>query len=246
VSQILGFPFASTSTVTALAMLLLVVWQAPRHCENRLMAMYLATHTVTRVDNGRDAVTAGREGPVDLVLVDVQMPRVDGLEAIRLIRDAGDATTARVAIVAMTASAMKGDRERCLAAGMDGYLAKPIDGGELFETVERFAAPALGGAAPSSVRERVPDGVDVAALVERLDGDRAAARTMGRLFLDEYPRGLADLRAALAAGDADGLRRAARTLKGSIGLFRAVGHGAARRLEVIGEHGAVGEAPAEA
>ncbi len=114
-------------------------------------------HTVTRVDNGRDAVGAVREGRFDLVLMDVQMPGVDGREATRLIRDAEDATTGRVPIVAMTASAMKGDRERCLAAGMDGDLAKPIDGGELFETVERFAAPALGGAAPSSARERFPD-----------------------------------------------------------------------------------------
>jgi CheY-like chemotaxis protein len=100
-------------------------------------------HTVTRAGNGRDAVAAVHDGVYDLVLMDVQMPGVDGLEATRMIRAGEGVMSPRVPIVAMTASAMRGDRERCLQAGMDGYLAKPIDADELFETVERFAAPAL-------------------------------------------------------------------------------------------------------
>ena len=101
-------------------------------------------HIVTRTDHGRAAVTAVHDAPYDLVLMDVRMPGLDGLEATRLIRASERTTAARIPIVAMTASAMKGDRERCLEAGMDGYLAKPIDADELFEIVERFAAPALG------------------------------------------------------------------------------------------------------
>ena len=199
-------------------------------------------HTVSRAGNGRDAAAAVHEGVYDLVLMDVQMPGIDGLEATRLIRAGERATTRRVPIVAMTASAMRGDRERCLEAGMDGYLAKPIDADELFETVERVAAPALGARDPRTARARLPDGVDVTTIVDRLDGDHAAARVMGRLFLAEFPRCLADLRAALAADDAEGVSRAARTLKGSIGLFSAVGYDAARRLEVIGHQGPLADA----
>ena len=96
-------------------------------------------HTVTRTDHGEAAVAAVHDAPYDLVLMDVRMPGIDGLEATRLIRAWEGTTAARIPIVAMTASAMKGDRERCLEAGMDGYLAKPIDADELFEIVERFA-----------------------------------------------------------------------------------------------------------
>ena len=199
-------------------------------------------HTVTRAGNGRDAVAEVHAGVYDLVLMDVQMPGIDGLEATRLIRDAERTTTRRVPIVAMTASAMKGDRERCLEAGMDGYLAKPLDADELFEMVERFAAPALAVGDPPTARERFPDGADAATIVERLDGDHVAARDMGQLFLVEYPRCVLDLRAALEAGDPEGVSRAARALKGSIGLFSAVGHDAAQRLEVIGHQGALADA----
>ena len=101
-------------------------------------------HSVTRADHGRAAVAAVHDALYDLVLMDVRMPDIDGLEATRLIRASERSPTARIPIVAMTASAMKGDRERCLEAGMDGYLAKPFDADELFEIVERFAAAALG------------------------------------------------------------------------------------------------------
>jgi PAS domain S-box-containing protein len=200
-------------------------------------------HTVTRAGNGREAVAAAYERPHDLVLMDLQMPGVDGLEATRRIRARERATMGRVPIVAMTASAMMGDRERCLEAGMDAYIAKPIDADELFETVERVAAPALSAGPERRERERLPDGGDIDAIVERLDGDHATARTMARLFLAEYPRGVADARAALDAGDPAGVSRAAHTLKGTIGLFSAIGYDAARRLELIGQQGALADAP---
>ncbi len=143
-ADILGFVFAGASTVTALAMLLLVVWQAPRHRHNRLMAVYLATLALWGANNlaARACALSGCS-PGVFMLMDVRMPGLDGLEATRLIRASERATAARIPIVAMTASAMKGDRERCLEAGMDGYLTKPIDADELFELVERVATTAL-------------------------------------------------------------------------------------------------------
>jgi PAS domain S-box-containing protein len=94
-------------------------------------------HVVTVVSNGREALDAMRREAFDLVLMDVQMPEMDGFEATAAIRQLESETGTRVRIVAMTAHAMTGDRERCLAAGMDGYLSKPIDQRSLFDAVEQ-------------------------------------------------------------------------------------------------------------
>jgi CheY-like chemotaxis protein len=94
-------------------------------------------HVVTVVGNGREAVDAVQRGEFDVVLMDVQMPEMDGFEATAAIRERERETGQRIRIVAMTAHAMSGDRERCLAAGMDGYLSKPIEQRMLYEAVER-------------------------------------------------------------------------------------------------------------
>ena len=107
---------------------------------NQRVAAALLTkrgHTVTVVNNGREAVDALQRERFDLVLMDVQMPEMDGFEATAAIRRMERDTGRRVRIVAMTAHAMSGDRERCLAAGMDGYLSKPIDQRTLYAVVEQ-------------------------------------------------------------------------------------------------------------
>lgn len=98
-------------------------------------------HTVVVVGNGREAVAAVQSQPFDLVLMDVQMPEMDGLEATALIRAEEKQTGGHVPIVAMTAHALKGDRERCLAAGMDAYISKPIHATEVYETLDRLLGP---------------------------------------------------------------------------------------------------------
>jgi CheY-like chemotaxis protein len=108
---------------------------------NQKVALYIVHqygHGVTVANNGREAIQHVQNEDFDLVLMDVQMPTMDGFQATAAIRQLPDPTKARVPIVAMTAHAMKGDRERCLAAGMDGYIAKPINARELFETMERL------------------------------------------------------------------------------------------------------------
>jgi PAS domain S-box-containing protein len=107
---------------------------------NQRIAASLLTkrgHTVTVVGNGREAVDAVRRDVFDLVLMDVQMPEMDGFEATAAIRQGEQETGRRVRIIAMTAHAMIGDRERCLAAGMDGYLSKPIDQRTLYDLIEQ-------------------------------------------------------------------------------------------------------------
>ena len=98
-------------------------------------------HAVTVANNGKEAVVAVESQYFDLVLMDVQMPEMDGLEATAAIRRRERQTGQHIPIVAMTAHAMKEDRERCLATGMDDYLAKPLDPEELYALIERLAAP---------------------------------------------------------------------------------------------------------
>jgi len=93
-------------------------------------------HRVTMVSNGADAVVKSADGPFDLILMDVQMPEMDGFEATAAIRRRERATGSHIPIVAMTAHAMAGDRERCLAEGMDAYLSKPLRPDDLLATID--------------------------------------------------------------------------------------------------------------
>jgi CheY-like chemotaxis protein len=116
---------------------------------NRLVATQMLIkrgHSVTSAVNGREALAAATREPFDLILMDVQMPEMDGYEATAAIRRLESARNVYTPIIALTAHAMKGDRERCLLAGMDEYVAKPLDAAELFETMARvLATPFLPG-----------------------------------------------------------------------------------------------------
>jgi CheY-like chemotaxis protein/HPt (histidine-containing phosphotransfer) domain-containing protein len=186
-------------------------------------------HKVTIAANGREALAALERGTFNLVLMDVQLPEMGGLEAAAAIRERERGTPSHVPIVAMTAHAMKGDRERCLAAGMDEYLTKPLDSRQLCLTVEGLAA---GAVAPPAV----PAGPAVSdRVLARVGGDRELLAEISRLFVDDAPRHLDRIRQALAVRDGEALRRAAHGLKGAAANFDATGVvDAARALEEIG------------
>jgi CheY-like chemotaxis protein/HPt (histidine-containing phosphotransfer) domain-containing protein len=189
-----------------------------------------AGHRTVIVENGRQALAALASASFDLVLMDVQMPELDGLETTAAIRERERGTGRRVPIVAVTAHAMKGDSERCLAAGMDAYLAKPLQPGELVATIARLTP----GATLDKVR-----------LLERVGGDRRALAGIARIFLADAPRQLAEIRRAVATADARALRAAAHTLKGAAANFAAAGvTDAALELQQIGDAGEMGEAKA--
>jgi len=140
-------PGAAPAMVTA-ARPLRVLLAEDNHVNQRLAVRLLQRrgHQVVVVANGRDAVASSDAQPFDVILMDVQMPEMDGFEATAAIRAAERASGRRRPIIAMTAHAMKGDRERCLLAGMDEYLSKPIQAAELFETIDRLLPPSLADA----------------------------------------------------------------------------------------------------
>jgi CheY-like chemotaxis protein len=185
-------------------------------------------HTVTVVNNGREALDALAREAFDLVLMDVQMPEMGGFEATAAIRAREQETGGHIRIVAMTAHAMNGDRERCVAAGMDGYLSKPLDPRMLFSTVEDEApaAPAARAASPA---------FDRTAALERLAGnEKMLSDVIGR-FLDDCPARLNAIKAAVDAKDSDTIRREAQRLKSVASNLSASGlFDAAEILERVG------------
>jgi signal transduction histidine kinase/AmiR/NasT family two-component response regulator/HPt (histidine-containing phosphotransfer) domain-containing protein len=190
-------------------------------------------HIVTVAANGREALTVLKRNIFDLVLMDIQMPVMGGFEATAIIRAREAGSGRHVPIIAMTAHAIKGDRERCLAAGMDGYLAKPIQSSALLEVIAQ-ANPASDHGASDLCVEVEPLVVDQAAALARADGDRQLLEELVNVFVGDCPRLLADVRAAISDKDAGRLKFAAHTLKGAAGNFGAQRTvAAALRLETL-------------
>jgi len=172
-----------------------------------------------------------------VVLMDVQMPEVGGFEATGAIRAREREKGGHVRIVAMTAHAMPGDREECLAAGMDDYLAKPAESRALFAVIENDSSALT---VPSEPVMPATSFFDLAGLERTMDGDQRLVREMVKIFLDDCPLQMAAIKAAVDARDAAQIRATAHALKGSAGYLRAtLVFEAARRLEVIGREGAL-------
>ncbi len=200
-------------------------------------------HTVAVACNGQEALATLEREVFDVVLMDVQMPTMDGLEAIAALRQRERGTGRHLPVIAMTAHAMPGDRERCLAAGMDGYVAKPVHAPEL----TRVLAEVLGQRATRTVlangQATAHGPVNHAGLLAALDGDQDLLRELMDLFLGQAPKHLAELRAALAAADAARVAQVAHTLKGSAANLRiSATADAAARLEALGRAGDLSKA----
>jgi PAS domain S-box-containing protein len=164
---------------------------------------------------------APASAPFDLILMDVQMPEMDGFEATGRIRDHEQQTGGHLPIIAMTAYAMKGDRERCLEAGMDGYVTKPIQAGELWQTIRGVLPPQVRAALVPLAPEQMDEVLDRREALADVGGNVRLLREIAELFLDDCPRLMGEIRDAIARRDAFRLRRAAHTLKGSVSSFGA-------------------------
>jgi CheY-like chemotaxis protein/HPt (histidine-containing phosphotransfer) domain-containing protein len=201
---------------------------------NQMLAVRLLEkrgHTVIVASDGKQAVAAAENDRFDVILMDVQMPQLNGFEATAAIR-VKEATSGRhIPIIAMTAHAMKGDREKCLAAGMDGYVCKPVQAAELYQAIASVfpGDPSEGESRPVWNRAKA---------LAHVGGDGELLRELAGLFLVECPRRFAEVREAVAQADAAKLRLAAHTLKGTVGSFAATAAGeAAERLEAMGQRG---------
>ena len=202
-------------------------------------------HQVTIVANGREAVEAVENGTFDLVLMDVQMPEMDGCEATTAIRTMEAGTGRHVRIVAMTAHAMSGDRDRCFAAGMDGYLSKPIVPAMLRTVVEGDPDSMPPGTARETPAAQSSLPIDGEQFIHRLGGDEKLLLDVVQLFLQDCPRRLAEIKAAVDSRDAERIRLGAHALKGASANLSAAGlFTAASVLERIGAEGRVDAAEA--
>jgi CheY-like chemotaxis protein len=255
-SRLLGHPDQGPSPTTAQAPLPLSILLVEDNPVNQRLAQEILRrrgHRVTVAENGRRALDRLAETGFDVVLMDVQMPEMNGLDATRAIR-AGEAATGRhVPIVAMTAHAMAGDRERCLESGMDDYLTKPVRAEALISHVERYAMTpdtrpmdAKASAAPAhqvpSAHSAIPAQPDAAfdldEALQRVDGDLELLVEIAGIFLADAPGMLADVAAAVGRRDAPDVSRAAHRLKGSILTFSApAAAAAALSLETAGRDG---------
>jgi PAS domain S-box-containing protein len=215
-------------------------------------------HTCEVAVDGRAALEALEHGGFDGVLMDLQMPAMDGLEATARVRRGEEGTGRHLPIVALTAHAMMGDRERCLAAGMDGYLAKPIDPQALACVLARMAEgtcraedlpaapPEKDGqlSTPAAVVDPRLDGIlDVKAAVAQVAGDLGVLAALVKLYRSESPGWRAEVRAAWEQKDAPRLRRAAHTLRGALAHLGALeACKAAGRLEELAKNANLAEA----
>ena len=194
-------------------------------------------HTFVLADDGDAVLSTYQSESFDVILMDIQMPGMDGFQATAAIREIERQTGRRVPIVAQTAHAIKGDRERCLAAGMDEYVSKPIDPRQFLSLVERVAGEKPG--------PTVRPAVDVEKIVAGLDGDRKLFSELVDLFFTNCPLQMAAIESAVRDGDAAGLRKAAHKLKGTVGTFKDEESAAsALRLEQIGASGDLADARA--
>jgi two-component system sensor histidine kinase/response regulator len=176
-------------------------------------------HQVTVVGNGRLAVERVAHEAFDLILMDVQMPEMSGLEATAAIRRREEGSGRHLPIVALTARAMAGDREQCLAAGMDAYVSKPVRAPELFSAIDALVAGAPSVQPPESSSETATRSVDLSALLAGLGGRSDLVTEVIDMFLVDAPVMLTRLRNAANGADVPELVAAAHALKGSAGLF---------------------------
>jgi signal transduction histidine kinase/CheY-like chemotaxis protein/HPt (histidine-containing phosphotransfer) domain-containing protein len=234
---------------------------------SEMLAKHGYAHEI--VDNGRKAVAAAAAGGYDLILMDCSMPEMDGFEATGQIRRAEQASPANpprhTPIIALTANAINGDRERCLEAGMDDYVSKPIDANRLIDAIQKQLArsnhapptpsavsvvepparqtAAVATANPSTIKGDPTRPLDIDALLDRCMGNAQTARSILELFESEAVSDLEAIKQHVESGDCEATARVAHTLKGASGILSADAlSDIAFKLERMGRAGVLAEA----
>ncbi len=235
-------PVVATADEAATPLRILLAEDSPVNQKVAVSLLERRGHEVIVVGNGREAVSTLVADRFDLVLMDVQMPEMDGFEATRAIRARETMAGGHTTIIAMTANAMKGDRERCLQAGMDDYIAKPIRAAELYRIVESWghAQPRPESSASTAAEETTvhETAFDRDEALRQTGGDVGVLRDVAATLLEQAPKWLEEIRRAIDDGDAGALRRSAHTLKGSAAVVAGRPTvAAALQLETMGREG---------
>ncbi len=198
---------------------------------------------VDMANNGKEALDLLWKKDYDLVFMDIQMPEMDGFEATGRIRDFETRTnTKRVPIVAMTAHTMEGDREKCLKAGMDDYISKPIEAEDLFKIVDRFSQNIEKSGSNNSLKHAADDLFDPDLCFRRIGKNKDLVAELTLKFCNEYTDYLADIKKAIDACDANALKKTSHLFKGRLGFFSDKAPDYALKLEIAGQEGDLSQA----
>jgi CheY-like chemotaxis protein len=193
-------------------------------------------HRVVVAENGKQALDLLDRGTFDAILMDVQMPEMDGFEATRILREEEKSTGKHLPVVAMTALAMSGDRERCMEVGMDGYLSKPIRPQELDAALDALVALKEGLSKGEEVETISNGSIEVTQLLDRIDDDRSLLAELIDIFRREYPENLQSAQRAVDANNSADLQRAGHTLRGALAnLSAGRASDIAAELEALGQ-----------
>ncbi len=221
---------------------------AEDHPFNRRVASQMLQkrgYEIVMACNGEEALEMALKDRFDLVLMDVQMPVMDGLRATAAIRAAEVRTGRHLPIIALTAHAMNEDRDRCLEAGMDDYLTKPIQQDRLWDAIAKSVTTARADATSRPREAESARMINVETALARVDGDRAFLTEMTALFLVDCPRLMGGIRAAIDKGDASRVQADTHALKNWVGNFSAPSaFEAALAMEAMGHAGDLGGAEA--
>jgi CheY-like chemotaxis protein len=197
-------------------------------------------HTVRVVPNGRETLAALEQSAFDLLLLDVNMPEIDGFQVVRTIREREKTSGNHLRVIALTALSGKRDRERCIEAGMDDFLAKPVRTAEMYAALERVIAvhPIAQPGAPAGISALI----DPAIVLSGCASDAALLADMIQVFEEDVPELLARVEAAVRSSDAEQLRTSAHSLRGLVSSFSTIAAKAAQALEQLGSEGGAGKA----
>jgi CheY-like chemotaxis protein len=199
-------------------------------------------HTLHIASDGRAALTALEQYHFDVMLLDIHMPELDGFQVVALQRQREQGTGRHLPVIALTARSAEGERERCLQAGMDDYLAKPVRAAELFAAIDRVVA-GKGDPRPVASGAGVPAKlIDSAALLAACDGDAELLRKMCRHFQTFVPDRLAEVSEALRSRNTPRLGEAVHKLGGMVSSFSAPAAEATALIGRLGSEGKIEEA----
>jgi CheY-like chemotaxis protein len=191
---------------------------------NQLLAVRVLEkmgHAVTVANNGQEALSRWQSVKFDAILMDVDMPVMNGYEATQRIRELEQGTGRHIRIIAMTAHAMAGAREECLRQGMDGYLTKPIDTDALWHELDDLAQEGGAQAAVGTVLLHPAEVADFGKARQTMDDSKELFDEIVRLFLEDAPPHIEKIKRGAATGDAEAVRHSAHALKGMVGIFAA-------------------------